>query len=176
MKKRVSIGRIFSTALTALLAVALLCSVYSIAVRKITGKQAAPVFGWSTAVVISGSMSGNIEIDDMVIIHRQDAYATGDVITFEDGDSLLTHRIIGETPEGFVTKGDANNAPDSEPVTQDLIVGRVVGVIPGVGRFIELARSPLGMLCMVLAGWALVALPAMSERQKKGGAKDEKAE
>lgn len=178
MKKRTSILTILSGVFTALLAVALLASVYSIAVRQFTGKQVAPVFGWSTAVVISGSMSGSIEINDMVIIHRQDAYKIGDVVTFEDGDSLLTHRIIGETPEGFVTKGDANNAPDSDPVTQDLIVGRVVGVIPGVGRFIELARSPLGMLCMVLAGWALVALPATLERQKeqKGGAEDEKAE
>lgn len=173
MKKSVSIGKICSVLLTVVLAVALLCSVYSIAVRKITGKQVAPVFGWSAAVVISGSMSGSIEINDMVVIHRQNDYEAGDVITFENNGSLLTHRILEETPEGFLTKGDANNTPDTNPVGYERIMGKVVWVIPGVGRFIELARSPLGMLCMVLAGWLLVAGPTMLERrqeEKKGGA------
>lgn len=179
MKKRYSIGVICSSVLTAVLAVSLLCSVYSIAVRQVTGKQYAPVFGYSVAVVISGSMSGSIEIDDMVIIHRQESYSAGDVITFESGANLVTHRILDVTEDGFVTKGDANNAPDLAPVPQELVVGKVVQVIPGVGRFIQFARTPLGMMLIVLIGYALVVIPSAWERrqeEKKGGAQYEKTE
>ena len=177
MKKRRSIGSIFSGVFTALLAALLLCSVYSIAARKITGKQYAPVFGWSSAVVISGSMSGAIEIDDLVIIHRQNEYAVEDIINFESGDSLVTHRIVTVTDEGYFTKGDANNAPDRDIVPAEAVVGEVVAVIPGVGKGIAFARTPLGMLCIVLIGYAMITVPSALERRNeerhKGGEQDE---
>lgn len=156
-------GRIVSGMVTALLAFLLVCNLYSTAMQKITGENQVGVFGYSSAVVISGSMSGSIEVNDMVIIHKQDNYAVGDVITFESGNSLVTHRIVEETENGFVTKGDSNNTVDEEVVFMNQIVGCVVFVIPQIGLLIEYLRTPLGMLCLVLFGFLLIEIPALAD-------------
>jgi len=126
---------------------------YMMFARLVLHEQQPDVLGYSTAVVISGSMSGSIEINDMIIIHAEDTYTTGDVITFYSGNSLVTHRIVGETERGFITKGDANNAADLYPVPITDVVGKVVLVLPGIGVIIEALRTPLGMT--VLLGIAL---------------------
>lgn len=164
--KKLSIGRILSGALTGFLALVLACNLYTIAMRYFAGVQQPAVFGYSTAVVISGSMSGSIEINDLVVIHRQKNYKTGDIITFESGESLVTHRIVEETSEGFVTKGDANNAEDVRPVPLERVVGRVVLVVPRAGAAIGFLRTPLGMTCLVLVGLLLIEVPALLDRRK----------
>ena len=155
-----------STAITALLAVILACNVYTLAVRQFTDTLQPAVFGWSTAVVISGSMSGAIEVDDMVVIHEQPSYAVGDVITFENGNVLVTHRVIAMAGEEYVTKGDANNSPDTYPVAPEQVVGKVVLVIPRVGRAITALRSPLGMTVMLFVGLGLIAAPYYERRKE----------
>ena len=86
MKKALKlIGKVLSAAITALLAILLCGNLYTIAARALTDELQPAVFGWSTAVVISGSMSGEIEVNDMVVIHREKSYDAGDIITFESG-------------------------------------------------------------------------------------------
>lgn len=174
MRRIKLIGRIVSIALTVVLAVLLACNLYLIAARAITGDPQPTVFGYSSAVVVSGSMSGAIEVNDMVICHREESYAPGDVITFKSGSSVVTHRIVKETQDGFVTKGDANNTTDLEPVLPEQIIGRVVLVVPQVGQLIAALRTPLGMICLVLIGYILIAFPTLAERvrAKKTGGKN----
>lgn len=160
-------GRILSIFVVVLLALVILCNLYLIAARKIFGKTQPTIFGYSTAVVVSGSMSGSIEIDDLIITRRTENYVAGDVITYMSGNTLVTHRIVRETPEGFITKGDANNVEDREPIAHEVIVGKVVAVIPGVGRWIGFLRTPLGMCCLVLIGFLLIEIPVLLKRQKK---------
>ena len=171
------VGRVIGISLTLILAVLLGCNLYKIAVRTVTGEQMPAVFGYSTAVVISGSMSGYVEVNDMVVVHRQKNYSVGDVITFERRDSIVTHRIVGETDEGFITKGDANNAVDEDVVSMDQVVGRVVLVIPKIGAIMEALRTPLGMMCLVLMGFLLIEIPVVWEhfqaRTQEGGSGDE---
>lgn len=166
MKVIKTIGRVLSLVLTIMIAIVLVCNVYTIVARHIGGQQQPDVFGWSTAVVISGSMSGSIEVNDMVIIHEQKSYAVGDVVTFKSGKSLVTHRIIGEEEGGFITKGDVNNTRDIDTLSPERIVGRVVAVIPGIGKVIEFLRSPLGLTCIVLVGFALYYVPTLFERKR----------
>lgn len=122
------------------------CNLYLI-MGKIVYKENYPsIFGYSTAVVVSGSMADVIEIDDLVVIHREEDYDIGDIITYESGKSLVTHRIIGKTSEGFRTKGDANNMVDLDPVKEDKILGKVVTVIPGVGKTLYFFRAPFRLI------------------------------
>ena len=166
------VGRILSISLTLALAFVLACNVYIIAARSITGQQPT-AFGFSSAVVISGSMSGAIEVNDMVITQARDSYVPGDIISFDTGSSIVTHRILEVTEEGFVTKGDANNTEDMNKVTPAQVVGKVVLVIPGVGTVIESLRTPLGMMCITLLGISLIAVPSLlegsGESKKQGG-------
>ena len=168
-------ARILSTLLTVVLGVVLAFNVYTIAARAITKQLQPDVFGFSVAVVISGSMQDAIDINDMVLIHEKKDYSVGDVITFRSGDSLVTHRIVGTAQGGFVTKGDANNAADPNPVAMEAVVGKVVLVIPKIGAAIEFMRTPLGMTCLVLVGFALVEVPTIMDRirEERGRKADE---
>jgi len=110
-------------------------------------------------------------VNDMVVVHEEDTYAVGDIITYESGDSVVTHRIIAETAEGYTTKGDHNNTEDMYPVPKNSVIGKVAYVVPGVGLFIQYLRSPLGMTCMVLIGFLLIEIPYLLDKRKneKGG-------
>lgn len=117
----------------------LLLLVIWLAVDKfIIGSPVPSVFGYSTLTVETGSMSGTIEIGDMIIIKDTGDYKIGDIITFiHEGESIpTTHRIINYNSDGsFVTKGDANNVKDTASVTADMIFGEVVKVYPKIGLF-----------------------------------------
>ena len=172
------IGRIFSWLITVLLSIILICNLYTIGVRYFTGSPQPAVFGWSWAIVISGSMEPEILVNDLVIVHEEDSYSVGDVITYESGDSVVTHRIISESAEGYITKGDANNTEDLHPVSKHSVVGKVAGVIPGVGLFIQYLRTPLGMLGIILIGFLLIEVPYLLDRYKleKGGCGEDEAD
>jgi len=165
------IGSVFSWLITALLAIILICNFYTIAVRHFTGAPQPAVFGWSWAVVVSGSMEPEIRVNDIVIVHEENNYAVGDIITYESGDSVVTHRIVAETDRGYTTKGDHNNTEDMYPVPRSSVVGKVACVVPGVGLLIRYLKSPLGMTCMVLIGFLLIEIPYLLDKRKieKGG-------
>lgn len=157
--------RIVRIAFTTVLALILACNLYFIGAKAVTGEHPT-LFGWSAAVVISGSMSPAIEVDDMVIIHRQSAYSCRDIVMYKDGNALVTHRVEEVTDTGYITKGDANNTADP-PVAADSVVGKVVLVIPKVGRLTAFMRTPLGLCLLVLVGIGLIEAPAIAEKVKK---------
>ena len=90
-------------------------------------------------------MNGTIDEGDLIVIHDTGDYKTGDIITFlYEGERIpTTHRIIlyAGSDDKFITKGDANNARDPEPVTEDIIFGEVILVVPKVGVFADWVRK-----------------------------------
>lgn len=156
MAKR--LGKIFSAAVTAIIAALLLCNVYTIVLRTAFDVLQPSVFGVSTAVVITGSMEPAVSVNDMVVIHEQESYEPGDIVSYQSGSMLVTHRIAEATENGYITKGDANNTDDGE-IAREAVVGKVVLVIPKVGYAIAFLQTPLGMLVMTGVLFALVALP-----------------
>ncbi len=117
------------------------------------------VFGYSTAVVVSGSMQPEINVDDLVVIKKQKEYSKGDIIAFTVGRSFVTHRIIEETPQGFVTQGDANNTADEQKVKTQDISGEVIYTVKGVGRVVSFLKSPLGLMILFVLGFFILILP-----------------
>lgn len=115
-------------------------------------------------VVLSDSMSPEINAGALVFVGEvsPDSIQTGDVITYVDrsrGESRrVTHRVVGiETQDGqraFRTKGDANEEADPGLVAASSVIGAVQFHLPLVGYAINIARSPLGLI-------ALVVIPAI---------------
>lgn len=166
------ISRVLSGALTVFLAILVVANVYTIIARAVSDDPQPTFLGYSSAVVISGSMSDTIEVNDFIVCKARHDYDVDDIITFiSPRGSLITHRIVSESDAGFITQGDANNTPDSEPVPQESIVGKVVCIIPKIGLFIEFMRTPLGMTCVVLIGLLLLALPSVMERAEEESGK-----
>ena len=90
----------------------------------------------------------------------------GDVIVYEaeeiQGGGLTTHRVVGETERGFITKGDANPFTDQDddepPVKSAQAVavawqpGGAVLAIPGVGTVVTGTQGALETIQRSLAG------------------------
>lgn len=92
-------------------------------------------------VVPSGSMVPEINPGDVVIIGpvRPEAIKLGDIIEYRStrGNTNIIHRVVkiewDTQNRFFITKGDANSAPDSDPVPPQAIMGRTIATIPDIG-------------------------------------------
>lgn len=157
-------GKTAQLLITALLASLLACNLYLIMMERIMGVEHPAIFGYSTALVVSGSMEPTLSVDDLILNHQQSCYREGDIITFQSGNSLTTHRIIKITEEGYVTQGDANNAADLDVVSIDAVVGRVVCSIPYIGCVFAFLKSPLGMVILIFTGLCIIGLPLFFQR------------
>lgn len=119
------------------------------------GATAAP--DYNALIVRSGSMEPKIPTGSVVYTRPISDYSklsSGDVITFEDENFLVTHRIQEVNQENgeyfFITKGDANDEIDLEPVSQDRIEGKVYLSIPYFGYLVNFLNSIPGIILLVL--------------------------
>ncbi len=140
---------------------ALIGNIYIAAAKNLFGQKNSTFFGFSSLVVLTGSMSPEINANDVVITYKQNKYAVGDVITFSCENSLVTHRIIAADEEGYYTKGDANNTADRMTVNREFITGKVIFVIPQIGALIGFIRTPIGILCFLMLIVFIVELPSI---------------
>ena len=130
--------------------------------KRAQGDQCPTVFGMGMAIVTSGSMEPSISVDDLVVICHQDSYNLRDVVTYYGTTYPVTHRIVRiQTDENgevlYTTKGDANTPEDGE-IPADQIVGRVILVIPKVGKLQRFIQSSEGFLTLSLIALGLIAL------------------
>lgn len=160
---------ILSVLLTAVLVFLLAANLYTAYARNVKGEIQPRVLGYSSAVVVSGSMSGSIEVDDLVITSAQDNYNVGDIIMFYSGSSVVTHRIVELSENSCITRGDANNAPDLEAVDPENIIGKVIFVIPKIGLLIGFLQTPRGLIGVSLLLLLLALLPGTLGNKDKGG-------
>ncbi|MDO8361372.1 MAG: signal peptidase I [Actinomycetota bacterium] len=124
------------------------------------------LLGWQVVTVMTGSMAPAYEVDAVLAIDHVDPanVRVGDVIAFEvESDRpMVTHRVvaIGSDALGlsFVTKGDANQEADIDPVPASAVRGRVVFGVPYLGMFVRVVREPVGFAvflvlpCLLLIG------------------------
>ena len=116
-------------------------------------------------VAYGGSMRPAINVGDLAIVKHVDPSQihVGDMLTFHQGRQVVTHRVVEILPNGeFVTKGDANNAPDLEPVSKSRIIGKAIFVVPCVGYILHYAGTFWGLVFLVWIPAA--ALTAMEVR------------
>lgn len=113
--------------------------------------------GFGSYAVLSGSMQPTLEPNSIVYVHQTDDYRVGDVIAFARGGSVVTHRVVEVKPEGLVTKGDDNDAPDPWRVQRDDVRGEVVASVPLYGHLVRFASTTVGfVVTVVLPGVALL--------------------
>jgi signal peptidase len=106
------------------------------------------LFPFHPSLVASGSMSPLMDAGDVVIIAKVsgDTIKMGDVIQFRKTEDItVMHRVIEiqerEGAKFFITKGDANDEPDDDPVIPQNVVGKLVLTIRKVGWVSILVKS-----------------------------------
>ncbi len=100
--------------------------------------------GDSTVVVVHGtSMQPTYANGDLVVAHRQDHYAPGEIVVFRvavpGGHRLVVHRLLAVDPDGHITtRGDNRDSADGFDVTTADIVGRAAVRIPMGGLILAM--------------------------------------
>jgi signal peptidase len=119
--------------------------------KAVTHAPVPKVFGFSPLVVLSGSMEPAIYPGDVVVIREQaaDRYKVGDVVTYLEGTTAFTHRIVAEENGVFTLQGDNNNTAD-ELLTADRFEGKMLLRIPKIGLAVVVSKKPAGMAALVL--------------------------
>lgn len=92
-------------------------------------------------VVLSGSMEPSIPTGSLIFTFQDEPIFAGDIITFQKQDAVITHRVIGQTQDRYITKGDANFLVDAGAVSVTQIIGKVFFHIPYLGYLITLLQS-----------------------------------
>lgn len=135
---------------------------------QMVGKAIPMPLGFGLAEVLSDSMYPTIKTGDVIVVVPQDEYKVGDIVAFEDGSMIVTHRIIDENEDGsFVTKGDyIGNSPDDRPLKEQYIIGEVVNVFGGVGPFVSVMQSPLIIMLSILIIAMLLYLSSKKEKEQ----------
>ena len=161
-KKR---GVVFRTLLLVFISLILGGSVYFWNARNLTGNMLPMPFGYGAAVVLSGSMEPTLAVNDLIFIQKTDEYQIGDIVVYQEGKTLVVHRLIEIDGETVRTQGDANDTPDA-PVGIASVRGRVTGRIPGVGIIVKAIKTPVGVIAILAAAVLLTELSYRKERRR----------
>jgi signal peptidase I len=154
-----------------------------------TGYPALAVKSGSMCTLQDGACDGwshpfaqTLHIGDLIIVQGVNPadlnadYPNSDIIVYHqpsDPDELIVHRIVAKTQINgtlyFSTEGDGNGAkkwPDESdlvdlwsPISQDLVVGKVVMRIPWVGHLVLFMReSPYGVPTIIILAAMLIII------------------
>ena len=123
-----------------------------------------PLFGVRPYIVMSGSMEPAIPTGSVVFIDEMlRVVEPGEVIAYRlntrgEERIMVTHRVIDRIEGAYITKGDANDAEDENPVLQSQVAGKYAGHIPVLGYLLA-AMTPVRRFALIL--W-LVSLNVLS--------------
>lgn len=87
-------------------------------------------------------MTPELQIGDIVIVKnvKENEINEGDIISFRQGQNVITHRISEKFKENgqiqYKTKGDNNNTEDNQAITYKTIEGKVIRKFPRAGNFV----------------------------------------
>lgn len=124
------------------------------------------LFGSQVLIVTSRSMEPWVEVGGIVVTKATpvSSVGVGDVITFRhEGAPATTHRIVEVVERGggsatFITKGDANEDPDPNPITVSGSVAVAGMRVPVLGRVLAAVRTPFAALAFAMIGLSIVML------------------
>ena len=162
-KKRFSKKTVFRYIVFSFIGIVLGLFVYTQNAKGLLKDKMPMPFGYGMSVVLSGSMESRLSVDDLVIIKATDNYKVNDIVLFQDGNSLVIHRIIEIDGDTVTTKGDANNTAD-EPINKSQIKGVLVYDIAGLGAVVNILKQPVSVFIILVAAFLLTEFSYRKEK------------
>lgn len=150
---------------TGMLSIVILANCWLVFSKYILNEELPSVFGVKTAVVLSGSMDPTFSAGDILIYYEEDEYEVEDIVIFNSGGAMVTHRIIDTEGDYFITKGDANDTQDKELLDPRQIEGEMILIIPNMGTVVSFLTTPLGMLILVFLGIGIFEVPKFFDKE-----------
>lgn len=138
-------------------------------------------FGYDIYAVLTGSMTPAYSVGSVIYVRECEAeeVSVGDVITYQLGtatDNVMTHRVVEIDNEAgtFITKGDANDAVDAEPVLFNRLIGKVTFCLPYMANVSAFVNTVTGKAITFIAFalafilWILADMIAPKSKKKSG--------
>lgn len=127
------------------------------------------LFGIRPYVVYSGSMEPGIPTGAVVFVKEEKfSPKKGDIITFHNNDTVITHRVVKNINGICTTKGDANETADPAVVKESQIIGRVIFALPYLGYVIYFLRARIPFNAVTAAAClAVIADLAYTPKKEK---------
>lgn len=128
------------------------------------------LFGYSLINIVSGSMEPDIKKGDYILIEEVDPAQVekNDIICFYSTDPAIygypnTHRVVEEPylEDGtyyYVTQGDANLIPDTQPARGDRLIGRYVTNLNAMTSFLEFISNNMLMVVVLPLGLGMIVM------------------
>ena len=131
------------------------CQVYSI-----TSASMEPALPKGSIIYVKETPYGDINVGDIIAYDRS---IQGD---YELEGAVIAHRVVEKrVVEGlFITKGDANQTEDLNPVSYNQIIGTVVFHMPRIGQFMVIYTSTAGKVCLIMVALCGVLLNILAGR------------
>ena len=157
LQRRKTGKKILYAILWVLVVFAVICAGTVLVQKFILKRKYVGLFGCASFIVSSGSMQPSLQVNDIVVVKKVsgDHLSQGDIISFFDkSGNVVTHRVaevvMRDGGSYCVTKGDANNANDVDPVSFEDIIGRYRFKISGGGYIVAAVTSPVGIVFFIL--------------------------
>jgi signal peptidase I len=167
-------GKIIGYLIMSILILFVLLNVALFAQAKSNPGEIPSIFGYKFLTVLSGSMRPVIEPGDMIIVKEKKSteMKKGNIVTFEHGGKIVTHRITSVSQESGVsyqTKGDANPSEDPEMISSNEVKGLYVARIPSFGIIMDKVTGIWGMIVLIgIPGLTLVIMEVFGKKKRKG--------
>ena len=147
-------------------------TVLLLAVIALSAPLAVPrIMGYEVYNVVSGSMEPAIPMGSVMYVKPGEPLDVQEqeVIAFWREDAVVAHRVMyNRTSLGeFVTRGDANNVDDPEPVPYEDYIGNVETTVPYLGQFMYIYASTTGKVYLLLTAVCGVLLHVLADQQKR---------
>ena len=167
-EKRHKIFKIISLPFVALIIVLVFYMGY---MKFVKHEEDISILGFRQYLVVTGSMEPNYNIGDLIIVKETpiENIKVGDVINYisENGKDTITHRVTeiieqdGETL--YKTKGDNNNAGDSELIESSKVQGVLLFKISKLGTIMTKILTGTGLAVIAI----LITLSYLRESKKE---------
>lgn len=102
--------------------------VYVFVVSEFLKKDYVNIFGYTYFTVATDSMTGTIDINDIIIVKIDDDVNKNDIICYYNAEGvIITHRIVNINGDMITTKGDSSDIVDDR-FYRSAVIGKVIKV------------------------------------------------
>lgn len=119
------------------------------------------LIGGHLLAVQSNSMQPVFAAGDALIVLPARHIQPGEIVSYHNptgNNTTISHRAIAidETLGSIVTKGDAQKQSSAVAIPASSVLGRAVGIIPGLGRAMSVAHKPFVLIALIYIPMALL--------------------
>lgn len=109
---------------------------------------------------------------DVVIVKgcKKEELKTGDIITFNRQEEIISHRIIDIFKDGnklkIKTKGDNNEIEDNFILEEEDIIGKVCFKLKGIGKLVAFIQNGKGFFSSIAIITIIFIMISMNDNRK----------